>query len=89
MTREREITIQCEHYGVTVHLFIGTRRSPDKITSMPLTFILDHNASYLGLSSLSPLGRFRPSFLLSLFSHEIFIFPREISSFFLGKIKIF
>jgi hypothetical protein len=29
---EREITIQREQYGVTVHLFIGTGRSPVKIT---------------------------------------------------------
>jgi hypothetical protein len=43
--REREITIQREQYGVTVHLFIGTGRSPDKITSMPLTFTLNYNAS--------------------------------------------
>jgi hypothetical protein len=30
------ITIQREQYGVTVHLFIGTGRSPSKITSIPL-----------------------------------------------------
>jgi hypothetical protein len=33
--REREITIHRELYGVTVQLFIGTGRSPDKITFMP------------------------------------------------------
>jgi hypothetical protein len=27
----RAITIQCEQYGVTVHLFIGTGHSPGKI----------------------------------------------------------
>jgi hypothetical protein len=43
--RKREITIQREQYGVTVHLFIGTGRSPDKITSMPLTFTLNYYAS--------------------------------------------
>jgi hypothetical protein len=31
------ITIQPEQYGGIVHLFIGTGRSPDKITSMSLT----------------------------------------------------
>jgi hypothetical protein len=36
----------------TVHLFIGTGRSPDKITLMSLTFTVNHKASYQGLSSL-------------------------------------
>jgi hypothetical protein len=30
---------QCEQYRNTVHLFIGTGRSPYKITLMPFTFI--------------------------------------------------
>jgi hypothetical protein len=30
---------QHEQYGSTVHLFIGTRRSPYKITLMPFIFI--------------------------------------------------
>ena len=42
----RVITIQREQYGVTVHLFIGTGRSPNKITSMSLTSTLNHNANY-------------------------------------------
>jgi hypothetical protein len=46
------ITIQREQYGVTVHLFIGTGRSPDKITFMSLTFTINYKASYRGLSSL-------------------------------------
>jgi hypothetical protein len=32
---------------------------------MPLTFTLNHNTSYHGLSSLFPLGHFRPSSLLA------------------------
>jgi hypothetical protein len=36
----RMITSQREQYGVTVHLFIGTRRSLGKITSKSLTFII-------------------------------------------------
>jgi hypothetical protein len=28
--RESKSTIQCPQYGATVHLFIGTGRSPDK-----------------------------------------------------------
>ena len=42
----RVITIQREQYGDTVHLFIGTRRSSDKSTFMPLTFIYKHNANH-------------------------------------------
>jgi hypothetical protein len=38
--REREISIQHDKYGVTVHLFIGTGHSPDKITFIPLAFTL-------------------------------------------------
>jgi hypothetical protein len=48
------ITMQCEQYGVTVHLFIGTGHSPDKITFMSLTFTVNHKANYQGLSSLFP-----------------------------------
>jgi hypothetical protein len=46
------ITIQREQYGVTVHLFIGTGCCSDKITSMSVTFTLNHNTHYQGLSSL-------------------------------------
>jgi hypothetical protein len=46
------ITSQREQYGVTVHLFIGTRRSPSEITFMSLTFTINHKASYRGLSGL-------------------------------------
>jgi hypothetical protein len=48
------ITIQREQYGVTVHLFIGMGRNPDKITFMSQTFTVNHKASYQGLSSLLP-----------------------------------
>jgi hypothetical protein len=77
---EREITIQHEQYDVTVHLFIGTGCSPDKITSMPLTFTLNHNASYQGRSSLFPL-RSVLSFMLAIipsrssFSHSFGVHP--------------
>jgi hypothetical protein len=47
------ITSQREQYGVTVHLFIGTGRSLDKITFildkitfMPLTFTVNRKAIY-------------------------------------------
>jgi hypothetical protein len=48
----RMITIQREQYGGTVHLFIGTGRSPDKITSMYLITNYNHNTDYQGLHSL-------------------------------------
>jgi hypothetical protein len=37
--RKSECPSQHEQYGNTVHLFIGTGRSPCKITLMPFTFI--------------------------------------------------
>jgi hypothetical protein len=57
------ITMQCEQYGVSVHLFIGTGRSPGKITFMSLTFTINHKASYRGLSSLFSF-RSVPSFTI-------------------------
>jgi hypothetical protein len=69
------ITISREQYGVTVHLFIGAGRSPDKITFMSLTFTVNHKASYQGLSSLFSF-RSVPSFTFviilsrSSFSHS-------------------
>jgi hypothetical protein len=67
--------MQREQYSITVHLFIGTRYNPDKITFMSLIFTLNHNVSYQGLSSLFPL--MSDSFLIfviilsqSSFSHS-------------------
>jgi hypothetical protein len=54
-------TIQREQYDITVHLFIGTGRSPSKSTFMPLEFTHDRNTNYKGLSSLfliRPLSTF-------------------------------
>jgi hypothetical protein len=36
---QKPMSTQFEQYRITVHLFIGTGRSPCKITLMPLTFI--------------------------------------------------
>jgi hypothetical protein len=41
-----------EPYGVTVHLFIGTRRSSCKITLMPFTFTNNSIVFHRGLNSL-------------------------------------
>jgi hypothetical protein len=44
---------QCEQYGSTVHLFIGTGRSPCKITPMPFSFANNSIVIHQGLNSLS------------------------------------
>jgi hypothetical protein len=54
------ITSQREQYMGTVHLFIGTKRSPDK----NYVCILDsynHDTNYQGLSGFSSLSRCCPS----------------------------
>jgi hypothetical protein len=43
---------QCEQYGVTVHLIIGTGHSPCKITLMPFTFANNSIVIHRGLNSL-------------------------------------
>jgi hypothetical protein len=55
--------MQCEQYGVTLHLFIGTGRSPGKVTFMYLAFTINHKASYQGLSSIFSF-RLVPSFTI-------------------------
>jgi hypothetical protein len=51
VTRKR-MPSQREQYGDTVHLFIGTSRSPSKITSRPFAFDNNSIVIYLGLDSL-------------------------------------
>jgi hypothetical protein len=41
-------TSQREQYGITVHLFIGTGRSPVEITFMPLINNYKHDTNYHG-----------------------------------------
>jgi hypothetical protein len=48
----RASTNQREQYKGTVHLFIGTGRSPVKITFMSLITIHNHDTNYQGLSCL-------------------------------------
>ena len=40
---QKKMPSQREQYGSTVHLFIGTGRSPCKITPMPFTFANDYS----------------------------------------------
>jgi hypothetical protein len=61
----RVITILHEQYRGTVHLFIGTGRSPDKITLMSLITNYNHNTNYQGLCSLF-LFKSVPSFVSSM-----------------------
>jgi hypothetical protein len=44
----------CEQYGSTVHLFIGTGRSPCKITSRPFAFANNSIVIHRGLDNLFP-----------------------------------
>jgi hypothetical protein len=49
---QKQMPSQSEQYGSTGHLFIGTRRSPCKITLMPFTFANDSIVTHQGLNSL-------------------------------------
>jgi hypothetical protein len=49
---QKQMPSQREQYGSTVHLFIGTGRSPCKITPMPFTFANDSIVIHRCLNSL-------------------------------------
>jgi hypothetical protein len=49
---QKQMTSQREQYGSTVHLFIGTGRSPYKITPMPFTFANNSIVTRRSLNSL-------------------------------------
>jgi hypothetical protein len=49
---QKQMSSQREQYGSTVHLFIGTGRSPCKITLMHFTFANDSIVIHRGLNSL-------------------------------------
>jgi hypothetical protein len=65
---------QREQYGVTVHLFIGTRRSPCKITLMPFTFANNSIVVHQGLNSLFIFKS------VSLFYYHAKALPRTASA---------
>jgi hypothetical protein len=52
--RQKQMPSQRDQYGSTVHLFIGTERSPCKITPMPFTFANNSIIIHRGLNSLFP-----------------------------------
>jgi hypothetical protein len=60
----KQMRSQREQYGSTVHLFIGTGRSPCKITFRPFAFDNNSIVIYRGLNSLF-LFKSVPSFLPS------------------------
>jgi hypothetical protein len=49
---QKQMPSQREQYSSTVHLFIGTGRSPGKITSRPFAFDNNSIVIYRGLDSL-------------------------------------
>jgi hypothetical protein len=49
---QKKMPSRREQYGGTVHLFIGTGRSPCKITPIPFTFANNSIAIHRGLDSL-------------------------------------
>jgi hypothetical protein len=49
---QKQMPSQREQYGITVHLFIGTGRSPCKITPMPFTFDNNFMVIHRGLNSI-------------------------------------
>jgi hypothetical protein len=51
---QKQMPSQRLSYGSTVHLFIGTGRSPCKITLKPFTFANDSIVIHRGLNSLFP-----------------------------------
>ena len=51
---QKQMPNQREQYGSTIHLFIGTGRSPCKITPMPFTFANNSIIVHRGLNSLFP-----------------------------------
>ena len=53
-TSVMQMPSQREQYGSTVHLFIGTGRSPCKITLMPFTFANSSIVIHRGINSLFP-----------------------------------
>jgi hypothetical protein len=49
---QKKMPSRREQYGSTIHLFIGTGRSPCKITPMPFTFANDSIVTHRCLNSL-------------------------------------
>jgi hypothetical protein len=72
---------QPEQHGSIVHLFIGTRRSPCKITSRPFTFVNNSIVIHRGLNgpSLFKLVSFFLSTCRSSLAHSFDSVPSSVS----------
>ena len=78
---QKQMPSQREQYKSTVHLFIGTGRSPCKITSRPFAFDNNSIVIYLGLDSLflfKSVSSFLPSCRSSL-AHSFGSVPSFVS----------
>jgi hypothetical protein len=78
----RVITSKREQYGVTVHLFIGTRRNLGKITFMSLTFTISQKVTCRGLNSLFSFRSVSFSITVLVLSRSFFIHNFGIGSSF-------
>jgi hypothetical protein len=78
---QKQMPSQREQYGSTVHLFIGTGRSPCKITSRPFTFVNNSIVTHRGLDSLFPFKSvsFFLSSCRSSFAHSFGSVPSSVS----------
>jgi hypothetical protein len=78
---QKQTSSQCEQYGSTVHLFIGTGHSPCKITSMPFTFANNSIVIHRGLDSLFPFKSvsFFLSSCRSSLAHSFSSIPSSVS----------
>jgi hypothetical protein len=64
--------MQREQYSVTVHIFIGTGRSLDKITFISVTFTVDHKSNYQGLGGLFSFKSVPPITIVIMLSRRAF-----------------
>jgi hypothetical protein len=78
---QKQMPSQREQYGSTVHLFIGTWRSPCKITSRPFTFANNSIVIHRRLDSLFPFKSvsFSLSSCRSSLAHSFSSVPSSIS----------
>jgi hypothetical protein len=77
---QKQMPSQREQYGSTVHLFIGTGRSPCKITSRPFAFDNNSIVIYRGLNSLflfKSVSSFLPS-CQSFLAHSFGSVPSSV-----------
>jgi hypothetical protein len=85
---QKQMPSQREQYGSTVHLFIGTDRSPCKITSRSFAFDNNSIVIYRGLNSLflfKSVSSFLPSCEASLRTASALFHPSFSLCFFIQQ----